>query len=180
MTTILEDYQTYTAPRWVRRTVERLVQSLAEEHLHGVSAIILTDSARIRVRKDGRRPRRNRSGVVVGRYHPRSQEPAWIELIVDDIVLSMPKPFHRLQAARDAAFGRVLFHEVGHHLHLTVGSAGRGGESSADAWESRLSRMHMRKRYGYLRPVFPVIRIVVRVLRVAARFQVTERSRRDG
>jgi hypothetical protein len=91
-------------------------------------------------------------------------------------VRSMPKPFHKLQVARDAAFGRVLFHEVGHHLHLTVGSAGRGGESSADAWENRLSRMHMRKRYGYLSPLFPVLRIVVRVLRAAARLQVTPRS----
>jgi hypothetical protein len=39
--------------------------------------------------------------------------------------------------------GRVLFHEVGHHLDATLGSVGRTGEGSAHAWEARLSSRYL-------------------------------------
>jgi hypothetical protein len=163
---IRENYQEYVAPLWVHRTVERLLGSLAEAHTRGLSAIVLTNSARLTGRKGGRRSRRNRGGVTTGKYHPVwNGEAAWIELIVDEIVRSIPKPLHKLQLARDLAFGRVLFHEIGHHLHAVVGSAGREGESSAEAWQNKLSRIHLQKRYRYLRPLVPVLRVIARKLR---------------
>jgi hypothetical protein len=48
---------------------------------------------------------------------------------------------------------QTLFHEIGHHLDATLGSAARSQESAAEDWCRRLSRMHFRKRYWYLRPV---------------------------
>jgi hypothetical protein len=67
--------------------------------------------------------------------------------------------------ARDFAIGRVLFHEIGHHLDATVGSVRRTGERGAEAWEARLSPIHLRRRYGYLRPLFPVLRVIGRAAR---------------
>jgi hypothetical protein len=65
--------------------------------------------------------------------------------------------------------GRVLFHEIGHHLDATLGSVGRTGEHGAEAWEARLSRGHFRRRYGYLRPLVPVFGILAGVARRLAR-----------
>ena len=39
-----------------------------------------------------------------------------------------------------------------------------GGEASADAWERRLSGIHFRKRYWYLRTVVKLSRFTMRLL----------------
>lgn len=169
MVVIRQDYKEYVPPRWVTPTVERLVGSLADAHFNGLSAIVLTEASQVKGRKDGRRPRANRSAIAAGRYHQRWRgEPAWIELIVDNVVRDIPRPLRFLQFARDVAFARVLFHEVGHHLHATVGSAGREGESGARAWERRLSIMHFRQRYWFVRPLSPFFRPLASALRTVA------------
>jgi hypothetical protein len=56
-----------------------------------------------------------------------------------------------VQFVRDFVLGTVLFHEIGHHLHYTVGSAQRGGESSAHDWEVRLGLVHFRKHCRHQR-----------------------------
>jgi hypothetical protein len=74
-----------------------------------------------------------------------------------------------LQIFRDLEVGDVLYHEVGHHLHATVGSATRGGEEAAEYWRRRLSGIHFRRRYWYLRPVFSVLRPFDKFLRRASK-----------
>src|SRR5688572_15675498 len=113
-----------------------------------------------------RRARRNRKRQSLGRYYvARRGEPAYIELIVDEIVKDVPAPFDRFQLPRDLTVGRVLFHEVGHHLHLTSRGVGRSNESSAELWKDRLSRMHIQRRYGYMRPFTPLLRLVRNVIK---------------
>jgi len=51
------------------------------------------------------------------------------------------------------AFGEVLFHEIGHHMHRTRAPEFKEREDVADSWEKRLSRVFFRKRYWYLMPV---------------------------
>jgi len=51
---IREDYQSYTPPAWVTRTVERLLESLSDQHVAGLSAVVLTESAQIRKGKSRR------------------------------------------------------------------------------------------------------------------------------
>lgn len=48
MLPVREDYQTYTPPRWAKRTVCELLESLSVEHVGGLSSIVLTESAQIR------------------------------------------------------------------------------------------------------------------------------------
>jgi hypothetical protein len=71
----------------------------------------------------------------------------------------------RFQFFRDVAIGKSLYHEVGHHLHETVGSATSGGENAAHDWQRRLLRRHVRKRYWYLRPLRPILRMLAWLLR---------------
>jgi hypothetical protein len=133
-------------------------------------SVVLTEYA-VAVTREGSRPmRRNRRGVPLGRYHRAwNTEPAWIELIVDEIVTDIPARLGWLRVTRDLAFGRVLFHEIGHHLDATAGSVGRTGENGAERWEARLSRDHFRAHYGYLRPFRPVFRLMARVARQLSR-----------
>src|SRR5688572_1777939 len=127
----------------MRHTVERLIASLPETHCRGLGAIVLTDTHTTRSRGT-RRSRASRRGTVLGTYHrPWKGEPAWIELVVDEIVKDLPRPLDRIGLVRDMTVGRVLFHEVGHHLDATVGSVGRTGEHGAEAWGRRLSRAYL-------------------------------------
>jgi hypothetical protein len=154
----------------MRPTVERLLASLPKTHYRGLGAIVLTETEVARSRKGGRRSRRNRRGTALGTYHPAWQgQSAWIELVVDEIVKQLPKLLDRLPIARDMEVGRVLFHEIGHHLDATLGSIARPGEPGADAWEARLSRRYVRQRYGYLLPVARAVRFFARLARVVGK-----------
>src|SRR5262245_42118779 len=108
MVPIREDFQGYAAPRWFKRTVERLLGSLSSAHTQRLSAIVLTNSARAMRRKGGRSSRRQRRGTPIGRYHPAYRgERAWVELIVDRIVGDMPRPLQHVQLLRDLVVGQI-------------------------------------------------------------------------
>ena len=173
MVPIREDYADYCPPPWVRKTVDRLLDSLSDAHVGGLSAVVLTESAKIRNGKSRRvAGRKYRLNACFGFYRSRrGGEPSAIFLVVDNILAQEPR-IPRLQLARDIVLGQVLFHEVGHHLHATIGSHAGGSEASADAWERRLSRLHFRKRYWYLRPVVKPLRFTVqRILSWSRRAQ---------
>jgi hypothetical protein len=174
---INEDYRTYSPPRWVRRTVERLLSSVPETYCRDLHAVVLTDAEANSARRSVQM-RRNRGKQKLGVYHRAfPEQPAWIELISDRIVTEkLPKVLQWFQWARDAAFSQVLFHELGHHLTITVGSRAREGEGSADAWSSVLSGAHFQRHFGYLKPLHPIIRYVVR--RIRSRKRITTRSKK--
>src|SRR5262245_4641154 len=125
MATIQESYRDYTPPHWIRPSVERLLSTVPAGHLSGVEAIVLTDSAAIgkdrTLRVRGRRfDRRSCRGF----YHPRhGSTPAWIDLVVDNILAVWPRPLLAFGFFRDLIVADVLFHEIGHHLDATVGAA---------------------------------------------------------
>ena len=171
MVVVREDYRVYSAPRWVRPTVERLLASLSQHHTGDLAAVVLTDSAAADARKV-RRMRKNRRGVLLGRYHHAwAGERAWIEIVVDRIVPTCPKYLAWLQWTRDAAFAHVLFHDVGHHLDATVGAHARSGEPAAEAWSTRLHALHFSKRYWYVRRTLPLLRLLLQARRAMAKWR---------
>jgi len=132
------------------------------EHVGSLKSVILTGSSAIgrgkTRRVSGRRYDRN---ACRGFYHREWHgQPAWIQLVADNISASCPRALLRLQYFRDQEVAEVLYHEVGHHLHFSVGSAARGDEA-AEYWRKRLFRIHFRRRYWYLRPVFLLLRPIV-------------------
>jgi hypothetical protein len=142
--------------------------SLPDGYCQGLGAIVLTRTDLARARQ-GRRQRANRKGIALGTYHPRrgGQLP-WIELMVDEIVKGYPQALMWIRPFRDLALGRVLFHEIGHHLDATNRSVGRTGEHGAIAWERRLSRAFVGKTYGYLRPLAPMFAAAYKFTRMVA------------
>src|SRR5262245_59547583 len=104
--------------------------SVPMEHAGGLKSVILTDSASIGRGKTrrvaGRKYDRN---ACRGFYHQQWRgQPAWIQLVVDNIVASQSPAFLRVQLVRDQTVADTLYHEVGHHLHFSFGSAARGDE----------------------------------------------------
>ncbi|HYO76119.1 MAG TPA: hypothetical protein VE010_06610 [Thermoanaerobaculia bacterium] len=169
---IHERFRRHTPPRWVRPTVERLLESLPAGHLGAIQAIVLTDAATIGRGKTHRVGRRKYlRNECLGFYHPASRrQGAWIELVVDNIV---PRDSSRVllwfQLFRDWYVSKTLYHEIGHHLDATVGSATRGGEAAAEDWRRRLSRIHARRHYRHLKPLLRGLRLIVRLLRFVAK-----------
>ena len=158
MVDIHENYRDYMPPAWLRATVERLLASLSAEHVGGLESIVLTNSSSLRKGKTGRvGGRKYRAQECRGFYHPAgSQGRAWIELVVDNTLRAFAGRRLWLNMWRDVIVGDVLYHEIGHHLHETVGSAQKGGEASADDWSRRLSEVHFEKRYGRYKPLFAI------------------------
>jgi hypothetical protein len=94
--------------------------------------------------------------------------PPWIELMVDQIVKQLHPKLAWIPISRDYEVGRVLFHEIGHHLDATNRSVGRTGEHGAIAWERRLWRLHVQRRYGYLRRFAPLLAAGARFAKMMA------------
>ena len=81
----------------------------------------------------------------LGFYRPAwSGGPPGIYLIVDNILRDERS---WLQLGKDFTMAEVLFHEVGHHLNARVGRISGNEEASAEAWQMKLWRTHLRKRY---------------------------------
>jgi hypothetical protein len=155
---IHENYKDYTPPPWVKPAVERLLASLAPEHIAGLESIVLTDAASIgkgRTHRVGKR--KYRRSECRGFYNPRTRtSAAWIQLVVDNVIAGWDTWMPRF--LRDAIISRTLYHEVGHHLEHTVGAATRRGEAAAEDWRRRLARIHFGRRY-------PILSLLVRLLR---------------
>jgi hypothetical protein len=155
MVEISESYRGSKQPQWIRLTVNRLLDSLPPGYLSGLGIIVLTDAELVGRGKTRRvRGRKHNRNKCLGFYHARTRgEAAWIELVADNIVAGLPRPLSRVQFIRDIVVSQTLFHEIGHHLDATLGSGAPSGEAAAEDWCRRLSRMHFRKRYWYLKPV---------------------------
>jgi len=65
---------------------------------------------------------------------------------------------------REACFGYVLFHEIGHHIDATMRPEFREKEDVADGWGRKLLRVYFRERYRFPRPVAKVITWMFKVL----------------
>jgi hypothetical protein len=162
MPPVREDYRDYKPPAWVGKILRHLLGSLSEQHVGGLSAIVLTESALIRkgqTRRVG--GKKYAMQECLGFYHPRSHRgSAIVVLVVDNSVGARLPRYWQMPFFRDALLGDVLFHEIGHHLNHTRRSVVAGEEASADAWERRLTRVHYPKKYWYLRPASRVIRLI--------------------
>jgi hypothetical protein len=154
---IHENYQDYRPPRYARPTIARLLLALPQHYLLGLQSVVLTNAAAIgrgKTRRiQGKKYLRN---TCLGWYYPKWKgEPAWIEIVVDNIIAAHLTPsvsfLIYIPIIRDFAFADTLFHEVGHHLDHTIGAPAPSGEAAAESWNRRLMASYLRKRYSYLR-----------------------------
>ena len=165
MTVIHENYLEYQPPGYTRSTIAELLSNLPKQYLTGIQSVVLTNSAAIPRGKTRRiQGKKHVQRSCLGFYHPKWKgEPAWIELVVDNIVTAHFKSgatglLMLIPIVRNLAFATTLFHEVGHQLDHTTGASGRNGEAAADAWNTKLMVSYFRKHYWYLMPFVRIVK----------------------
>lgn len=167
---VYEHYAAFNPPMFVRPTIGRLLAALPPAYLAGLDAVVLRSTESLSG-PERRRKTRGRGRAVLlrdclGIYHrARRGRPASIELIVDNILGSMPRWFLRVPCLRETAIGKVLYHELGHHIHSLFAPEYRKREQVAEQWERRLTRRYLRANYWYLLPLAYVLRGPLRIVR---------------
>ena len=160
----------------MRPFVAELLASVPPANLAGLGQVVLTNSAALtgsRRRQWTRRlGRKVRHSDAAGLYHRSWKgQRAWIELFVDQVIAGLPAVLLTIGIVRSMLFGKVLFHEIGHHIHEVMRPEHREREHVADEWASRLGRAHIRRRH-------PVARLVLRPVVWVVRLFGSKRSRR--
>jgi hypothetical protein len=91
---------------------------------------------------------------VLGRYHPKSESQLpYIELRMDKILSQLNRKILLIPPRQDLCIGLVLFHEVGHHIQLTIRPEHSVKEDVADRWGEKLGTNFVRTQYWYPIPV---------------------------
>ena len=152
---IIESYRDWTPPVEVRRIVVGLLRSVSEKHLAGLGSIILTSSKEsnrsFRRKKVKHRGRKRNSVNATGSYQPAwPGNAAFVRLYVDNILAQYPPWAWRISFIPELLFADTLFHEIGHHVHLTKVREFRQREGVADDWSHHLTRQYFGKRYWFV------------------------------
>jgi len=160
--TLREFYKNFVPPRYVRGLVARLLESVPAKYSNGLDCVVLTNLSgaprRHRLGKVTSRKRRVPQNQALGRYHyARAGSPAWIELYVDRIAAAVSL-YPWMPLGRTACFSKVLFHEIGHHVHATVRPEFREKEDVADNWAKKLMANYIFSRYWFVpRPPWKIL-----------------------
>ncbi len=162
-----ENYGQYRPPFDVGADVERLLSTLEPRYVIGLNAVVL--SAHRGLTRERRRAKTKARGRKIaireahGLYHREwFGRPASIELFVDAMLEGFPRFLFRWPTLKDLILSRVLFHELGHHLHATQAPEHDEPESVAERWRMRLTR----EAFAKLHPrSIPFLRVAARVLK---------------
>jgi hypothetical protein len=150
----------------VRKVVERLLDSIDTDYLQGLGSIVLSSQAQL-ARKQRRKKFLSRGQKlpvtrILGFYQQSWKgQPAFIELYVDKILVSVPGFLLHVPIVGFMTIGKVLFHELGHHIHKTTRPEFKEREDVADKWSRELLKIAVLKRYRY---AMPFLRPAVKVL----------------
>jgi hypothetical protein len=162
---IIENYGDWVPPSYVRKTVEALVRSVPEKHLVGLGSIVLTTTTASN--RSFRRKKVKHRGQMMRRVEANgSYQPAWpghsafIRLYVNNILAPYPPAASRASLISKLLLANTLFHEIGHHIHLTKTPEFRQREDVADEWANRLTRQYFGRRYWL---VVQLTRLIVRL-----------------
>jgi hypothetical protein len=131
-----------------------LLSYVPKKYLVGLKTIILTNKAGMT--RDKRRQKvwsRNHKILLSdarGSYSAATRSsPSSVSLYVDNIVSSEPDWFRRLPVMGHGTLARVLYHEIGHHIHRAIRPVYKGKEDVADDWSGKLTGNFYRKHYWF-------------------------------
>lgn len=169
---------------FARRTVERLVLDLPAGYVAGLDQILLRVAGSF-TRREKKRKAAGKKKLIpleqcLGTYYRSFRDrPARIELYVDNITRDWPVLILAIPPLADVIVGKVVFHELGHHIHATSDRRFSNQEEVAEEWRKRLSREYFRRKYGYLRPFGGLLRLLGRALKKLGKLLRALRGRRD-
>ena len=166
MIKIQENYKEYIPHSKISKSVERLVSDLPQKWIAGLGTIILTNTNALnnkRKRQNTKyRTREVSLNKCAGWYMKKwDNQPAYIELLVDNIFLDFPKWLYFSNFFVDYTLGYTIFHEIGHHIHKTQSPEFKEKEDVANKWRDKLTKSYFPKKYWYIiypvRPIFYVL-----------------------
>ncbi len=158
MAEIVESYREWVPPINASRVVARLLAGIPQEYLTGLHSIVLTNSSGLnrgdRRRTTKARQRKVKLAACRGYYCQATRDnAATIVLYVDIIAREIPRFVKHIPFLMDLLVGSVLFHEIGHHIHITRQRDHAEKEDRADAWQTWLTDKYIITHYWYLKPI---------------------------
>jgi hypothetical protein len=155
MVQIHENYRDYVPPGNPRSQVGVALRYVPEKRLAGLGSILLTNTAALsraeRRAKTWSRGKKVRSAKSLASYRRAwNNNPAAIRVLLDNVFAGWPWWLVMIPPLRTAGLARVLYHEIGHHIHATSRPEHREPEDVADLWSTRLMRRLARRRYWYV------------------------------
>ena len=175
---IVEWYRDFEPPANFRQTIETLLQYVPPKHLVGLKTIVLTNRAGLtrdhRKKKVWSRNHKIRLADALGSYsHASKSSDATVWLYVDNICRAESSWWRRIPLLRYMKPSDVLYHEIGHHIHVEHKPVLDERENVADDWSRRLWGHFVRKRYWYAFPALYVFaRLASAVVKLAKRNRV--------
>lgn len=163
---VVEFYRDYTPRRSYAPYVCDLLKCVPKQNLAGLDRVVLTDAAgqprRERRKKTYSRKRKVSLIEAYGFYQPAwHHDRAHIQLYIDRIFppprveptryMRFISPLMRPAYIR-ASLGRVLYHEIGHHIHAEQRPEHREAENVADMYMFRLMKRLLIRRFYFLPP----------------------------
>jgi hypothetical protein len=161
---IVVAYQNYKPPFDSEKAIRNMLTVVPANYLWGLHSIVLTNVQALprksRVRKGAGR-RRVPLSEALGYYTQAWKgEPARVTLLVDNLEKQWGRSWLRFGFIRDILLAEVLFHEIGHHIHLLHIPEFEGPENVAEKWSKKLGTKYLRSHYWYLMPViFPLAKL---------------------
>jgi hypothetical protein len=172
---VREVYNNYSPPVDVVKSIHILLTYVPPVYLSGLSEIILTNTGNLsRTRRRERVAAGLRVPEVGGLYHQVWKgQSARIEIFIDNVLRGWPKFVVKIPFFRNLALGEALYHELAHHIQVTLKPDDSEKEDFARKWELKLSRTFIRRRYWYLHPFIfltsIVAKLVMRLMRTTRR-----------
>ena len=160
---IIEEYKNYEPPFDVRWYVEKLLDSVDEKYKKKLRYVVLTNKETLSTRRHRQKfkvkGRKTDMKHVLGLYHTLNDKTGSIELFMDDIIPQEEDFVLRFGLIRAHIIGKVLFHELGHHVHANFKPKHEDKEIMADQWQKDFWKNYVRKNHFILKIVvlYPVI-----------------------
>ncbi len=149
---IVEVYNGYAPPFPLVPVVEKALRIVPHKYLAGLDRIVLLNADGLsRARRRSRTKSRGkdvRINEARGLYHqPWAGSRGYVELFVDRIITRKETTFSA-RMSTSMAISSVLFHELGHHIHLTKHRENGQEETVADRYRAKF----MAKYFGKMAP----------------------------
>ena len=163
---VYKNYKNFQPSLDLAPTIEMLLCYVPAENLVGLKYIELTNSDCTRHMRRGKtwsRGKKVRLVDCLGFYYGDH-----ITILADNMIRWIPSSAHRWSLMKGFTVAWVLYHEIGHHIHLAQRPEYREKEDVADHYRDKLLRKYMRTRYRY---TWRLIRLGAKFLRWRARYR---------
>lgn len=142
-------------------SVEVLLRYVPEEHLNGLRTITVTNSEYMRKALRGKFTQEKRRFTAADTRGMYWNGRIWLSL---DQICNV-ELFMIIPPAKTILIGKVLYHEIGHHIHAMQQPGYRKDkEPFADEWRIKLMGTFIKQRYWYMHGVMKLFEPLLRRL----------------